>query len=195
MGGFMRQIILASGSPRRKQLLEGLGVNVKVVPSEIQEKLNPRLKGVSQAESLSRQKAEAVAGRYRDAIILAADTVVLLGDTILGKPKDIADAKRMLRKLSGRSHLVVTGYTIIDIVNRKSITESEVTKVFFKKLSKIEIDRYVKREKLMDKAGAYAIQGIGSIFIEKLEGDYFNVVGLPLFSVAKSFKRLGLGIL
>lgn len=191
----MRQIILASGSPRRKQLLEGLGLSIKVVPSEIVEKFNPRLKGVSQAESLSRQKAEAVARSYKNAIVLAADTLVLLGNEILGKPRDSIDAKRMLRKLSGGVHLVVTGYTIIDTANSKSITQSEVTKVTFKYLSKLEIDRYVKREKLSDKAGGYAIQGIGSIFIEKIEGDYFNIVGLPLFSVVKSLKKFGIVIL
>ena len=191
----MRQIILASASPRRKNLLERLELNVKVVPSRVEEKLNPRLKGVSQAESLSKQKAEAVAKHYKDSIVLAADTLVLLGESILGKPKDINDAKRMLRKLSGKKHIVVTGYTIIETSTRKSITKSEVTDVYFKELSKYEIDHYVKKENTLDKAGAYAIQGIGSIFIEKIEGDYFNVVGLPMFSVAKSLKRLGFEIL
>lgn len=190
----MRQIILASASPRRKKLLESIGILVKVVPSEIEEKLNPRLKAVSQAEVLSLQKAEAVSKKYTDSIILAADTLVFLDEVILGKPKTIDEAKRMLRKLSGKSHSVVTGYTIIDTANRRVVTESEVTKVFFKKLSKIEIDRYVKKEKVLDKAGAYAIQGIGSIFIEKIEGDYSNVVGLSLFSVARNLKRFGIEV-
>jgi septum formation protein len=191
----MKQIILASASPRRRKLLESIGLKVKVVPSGIDEKLNPRLKGVSQAEELSRQKADAVAKRYKDALVLAADTLVIVGDEKLGKPKDLLDAKRMLRKLSGVRHSVVTGYTLVDCSSRKIVTKSEETYVYFKKLTDNEIAKYTQKEKVMDKAGAYAIQGYGSILVEKIDGDYSNVVGLPISSVVKQLMRLGVVVL
>lgn len=185
----MKQITLASASPRRRELLEQIGLHVKVVPSKILEKLNPRLKPVGQAKALSLQKAEEVARKYTDAIIIGADTIVAINDEILGKPRDLREAKRMLRKLSGKTHTVITGFTIINTQKKKSITKAIETKVSMKSLSKKEINWYIKNEDLLDKAGAYAIQGKGSIFIEKIEGDYFNIVGLPLFSVAKELKK------
>ena len=191
----MKKLILASASPRRKQLLEMIGVSCKVVPSNIEEKLNPRLKPKSQAESLSLQKAEHVAQKYEDAFILAADTFISIHDEILGKPKDREDAKRMLRKLSGKTHSVFTGFSIIDTKRGKAISRSCETKVSMKKLTQREIDEYVKKEDLLDKSGSYAIQGIAAIFIEKIEGDFFNIVGLPVYTVAQELKRFGIKVL
>ncbi len=190
----MRRIILASESPRRKRLLKQLDIDFEVVPSEIEEKLNPRLKPKGQAELLSKEKAKAVAAKYNDAIIIAADTIIALEDEVLVKPQDGRDARRILKKLSGKVHTVITGFTILDTENQKKITKSVETKVFFKNLQEKEIRSYIEKENLLDKAGAYAIQGIGVVFVEKIEGDYFNVVGLPLFALARELKKFGITI-
>jgi septum formation protein len=191
----MKQLILASASPRRKRLLEQLGIVIKVVPSEIDEKLNPRLKPKSQAELLSLEKAQAVAKNYKDAVVLAADTLVFIDDEILGKPTNEDDAKRMLKKLSGKSHRVITGFTLIHTAAKKIITESVETVVTFRKLSEKEIKSYIKKEHTLDKAGAYAAQGVGSLLIEKIDGDFFNVVGLPISKVFPLLKKFGIEVL
>lgn len=191
----MRHIVLASSSPRRKELLTGLGIRFRVVPSNIDEKFNPRLKPPRQAEELSFQKATAVARKFPDSIIIAADTIVVLGNESLGKPQDVQEAKRMLQKQSAKMQTVVTGYTILDSKTGKYVTKSEQTKIYMRKVTDKEIDAYIKKEHTLDKAGAYAVQGIGSIFVEKIEGDYFNVVGLPLFSLARELKKFGVNVL
>jgi septum formation protein len=199
----MRKIILASASPRRKQLLKQLGLEFEVVPSDIEEVFNPRLKPRHQVEELALQKAQAVAGKFAsagsaqgdDAIVIGADTLVALGDEIIGKPKNTQDAKRMLKKLRGRQHSVMTGFVLIDTANKRTIVKSVETKVWFRKLSPQEISSYVEKEKPFDKAGAYAIQDLGILFVEKIEGDYFGAVGLPLFTLAKELKKFGVDIL
>jgi septum formation protein len=191
----MRKIILASISPRRKQLLKQLGLEFEVVPSDVEEVFNPRLKPRHQVEELALQKAQAIAGQFDDAIIIGADTIVALGDEIIGKPKDSNDAKRMLKKLRGRQHTVVTGFVLIDTANNRTLIKSVETKVWFRKLSPQEISVYVEKEKPFDKAGAYAIQDLGVLFVEKIEGDYFGAVGLPLFTLAKELKKLGVDVL
>lgn len=196
----MKTIVLASKSPRRKVLLKQLGLKFVVVPSLVDESLNARLKPKGQAEALSEKKAIAVLNKLREknerreVVILSADTIVAMDDEVLGKPKDEKEAKRMLRKLSGKKHSVVTGFTIIDTESKKSVVKSVETFVYFKKLSEREIGEYIRHEKLSDKAGAYAIQGIGAVFIEKIEGDFFNVVGLPLFEVANELRKFGITI-
>ncbi len=196
----MTQIILASKSPRRKSLLKQIGLNFIVFPSSVKETLNPRLKPRGQAENLSELKADAVYEVYKrknigDFIIIAADTIIAVGDEVLGKPKNIIDAKIMLKKLSGRKHQVITAFTVIDSKSNKKITKSEITNVYFRKIRDREINSYARSEKLSDKAGAYAIQGKASVFVEKIEGDYFNIVGLPLFALAKELHKFGLKIL
>ncbi len=191
----MKKIILASTSPRRKRLMKQLGIEFTIIPSKVIEKFNPRLKPRRQAEELSLQKAEAVAGNYPDAIIIGADTLVALEDEVLGKPKDEKEAKRMLKKLSGTTHKVITGITIIDSSSRKTITKSVETSVTFRTLYPPEIASYIQTDKPFDKAGSYAIQDKGALFIERIEGDYFGTVGLPLFLLAKELKKLGISIL
>lgn len=197
----MKLIVLASESARRKTLLKQLGLKFIIIPSLVEERLNPRLKPRGQAEALSLQKAEAAARKYREKknddspVIIAADTIVSIDDEVLGKPRDEKEAMQMLRKLEGKQHQVITGFTLIDIDSKKIITKSVETIVFFKKLSEREIREYVKREKVMDKAGAYAAQGIGAAFIEKIDGDYSNVVGLPLHAVALELRRVGVKVL
>ncbi len=197
----MKLLVLASISARRKTLLKQLGLQFIVVPSLVEERLNPRLKPRGQAEALSLQKAEAVEKKYREnknhdqCVIIAADTIVAFDDEVLNKPKGEKEAMQMLRRLSGKRHSVITGFSLIDIDSKKIITKSVETLVYFKKLGEREIREYVKREKVYDKAGAYAVQGIGATFIEKIEGDYFNIVGLPLYALALELRRFGVQVI
>jgi len=190
-----RKIILASASPRRKELLDKTGLKFRVVKSHYKEAINRRLSPRQVAVSLSIGKAKAVAKKYKDAIIIAADTFIVFKGKILGKPKTAAKAKEMLRKMSRKSHSVITGFTIIDTQKNKVMSQSAETKVYFKKLKPREIDFYVKSKESLDKAGAYAIQGLGTMLIKKVEGDYFNVVGLPIASLAENLKKFGINVL
>jgi septum formation protein len=191
----MKQIILASTSPRRKQLLEILGLDFTVVPSEVEEILDPQLNPRQQVEALSKQKAEAVAQKYSDAIIIGADTMVALGNEVLGKPKDPQDARRMLKLLRGKMHTIVTGFTLIDVKAQRTIVKSVETKVWFRKIEPAEIHAYIEKEKPFDRAGSYSIQDMGSLFVDKIEGDYYGAVGLPLYTLAKELKKLDVSVL
>lgn len=190
-----RQIILASSSLRRKELLQMIGLTCKIIAPQIDEKRNPRLKIRSQVEAISQKKAQAVAEQHPDAVIIAADTLVEIEGEILGKPTDRDDAVRMLHKLSGKTHSVCTGFTIIDTASKKQSTKSEETKVTMRKVTEHEIMQYIETDKPFDKAGGYAIQGIGAILFERIEGDYSNVVGLPITSVALELKRFKIDVL
>jgi septum formation protein len=191
----MKKLILASSSPRRKQLLEQIGLEFKIDASNIDEIVDPLLQPVEQVELFSKQKAEAIASKYTDALILAADSMVAINGEVLGKPKDKDDAKRMLKKLSGTQHSIVTGFTLIDTQTKQSITRSVETKVWFKKLSEEEIEAYITKAQPFDKAGSYGIQDLAAIFVEKIEGDYFGSVGLPLFALAEELKKFGVHVL
>lgn len=191
----MKKIILASSSPRRKELLESIGLKFSVKPSNIPETMNPRLGPRAQAEQLSRQKARAVGGRVKNSIIIAADSLIVFNKEIIGKPTSVQHAKRILKKFSGQTHTVITGFTILDTEKGKSMTKSVETKVTMRKVSQKEIEAYVKKEHVLDKAGAYAIQGVASIFFEKVDGDFFNVVGLPVQSLFQELKKFGVKVL
>jgi septum formation protein len=184
-------IILASASPRRAELLRSAAIPFTVDVADIAEDLKAGEKPVEHAERLAREKAEVVANRNPGKIVLGADTIVLVDDQILGKPRDPADAKRMLRLLSGRAHQVITGVAIVFLESdyRKLETRSEKTKVFFDKLTSADIEAYIATREPMDKAGAYAIQGIASRWITKIEGDYANVVGLPVALVWEMLQK------
>jgi septum formation protein len=200
-----RKIILASGSPRRKELLEKIGLAFTVEASNFPEEIQPSVQvngeqGIfmqpeALVKSISIGKAAAVAKKYRDAIIIAADTVGIIKDRIIGKPHTAEEAKKMLQSLSGKSHLVITAFTILDSSTNKMVTRMIETRVYFKILSQDEIENYVKTGEPLDKAGAYAIQGLGAVFIEKIEGDYYNVMGLPLYALSESLKDFGVRIL
>lgn len=186
-------IVLASGSPRRKELLETLGLDFAVVPAKGEE-IAPRGAGPAETvEALSRAKAEEVAKDFPNALIIAADTVVWAGGRILGKPKDETDAKAMLHLLSDNTHEVYTGVTAM--YGDRTVVGSECTKVFFRKLSEDEIDRYVQTGEPMDKAGAYGIQGLASMFVVGLDGDYYNVMGLPICTLTVLLRRFGVKLL
>jgi septum formation protein len=171
-------IILASSSPRRREFLKQLGVPFKIVVPRIEEQPEKGEEPGHFAWRLAVDKANDVASRVPGRIIIAADTIVVLGKTILGKPKDAADAQRMLKMLSGREHEVITGVCVMQGKKKRSFVTS--TDVEFKKLTKQEIDFYIASGEPMDKAGAYAIQGLGSFLVREIRGSYTNVVGLPV---------------
>ena len=176
----VQPLVLASQSPRRKELLEVLGVPFSIVVPLTDE--SPRV-GESPEDyvvRVARDKARDVASRVNKSIVLSADTVVTLDGEILGKPSDRADAIRMLTRLSGREHQVFTGVCVINQLNDGMREGLEKTAVSFRKLSAGEIEDYIERENVMDKAGAYAIQGFASVFIPRISGSYSNVMGLPL---------------
>ncbi len=188
------RLILASGSPRRRELLERMGLAFTVQAADVDETLSPGLTAREQVERLSRLKAQAVAETLtEDAVILSADTVVVLDGRLLGKPRDPADAERMLTALSGRSHRVLTGVTVWTSAGMR--TQCEETEVYFRALDREEIQAYVATGEPMDKAGAYGIQGYGALFVEKLVGDYYNVVGLPVCAAALMLRRAGVPML
>jgi len=191
----MKKIVLASASPRRKELLERIGLKFEVEPSNHEENVNPGLEPHELAKSLSLEKAKLVVENHRDALVIAADTFIVLDGEILGKPITEDEARRMLETISGKQHSVITGFTIIDTASGKVLSRSEETKVFIRELTSKEIDSYVRSKEPLDKAGAYAIQGLGSVIVKKIEGDYFNVIGLPLSVVTESLKEFGVYIL
>ena len=190
----MRKIILASTSPRRKALLGLLGIPFTVESSNYKENMKLRLAPVALVKTLSQGKAEAVAKCHKDAIVIAADTIVVLKNKSLGKPKDARDAKRTLKMLSGKTNTVLTGYTVIDTKKKKRISGVVATKVHFRKMTEEEINWYVKTKEPLDKGGSYAIQGRGGLFISKIVGNYSNVVGLPLLAIQKALGKFGVRI-
>lgn len=178
----MHRIILASQSPRRRQLMEMAEFEFDVVVTDTDETNPPGMPGEEVPEFLAKKKADAVSHLVHEAIVIAADTVVLLDHHILGKPTNEDDARDILGKLSGRMHKVVTGVCIRNAVKEHSF--SVTTEVYFRPLTETQIDHYVTHYKPYDKAGAYAIQEwIGVIGIEKINGDYYNVMGLPIGDV------------
>jgi nucleoside triphosphate pyrophosphatase len=185
-------IVLASASPRRAELLASAGIAFKVVPGDLDETPLPGEDPVAHVLRLAEGKAREVASRADGRFFIGADTIVLCDREIMGKPRDAEDAKRMLRKLSGRTHQVITGYAVIDRKTDRSISETVSTDVVFKKLADEEIDAYVSTGCPMDKAGAYAIQGGAAYMVERIDGSYTNVVGLPLCEVVESLRGLGL---
>jgi septum formation protein len=191
----MKKIILASASPRRKEILGITGLKFTVCASDYEEDLDLSLRPRQLARFLSRKKAEAVSGNYRNALIIAADTFIVFKNRLLGKPHTDKEAEKMLRMLNGRSHSVITGFTIIDTGIGRKLSRSVETKVYFKRLSSEEIHAYIRSKEPLDKAGAYAIQGLGAVFIEKIEGDFFNVVGLPLCALTDALRQFGVNVL
>ena len=189
------KIILASSSPRRIELLKSLGLKFKVIPADIEEKFDRNLSPVQIACKLAEEKAEVIKQKIKDssAIIIAGDTIVVLGKKILGKPRTKKEAEQMLSLLSGKTHIVVTGLCVIQ--GKKKVVSHVSTKVRFHKSNKSIIRGYVNSGEPMDKAGAYAIQGKGVILVEKIQGDYFNVIGLPLLKLSEMLQEFGIKVL
>lgn len=170
-------LILASASPRRQELLRIFGCPFTVRAADIDETMDPDKAPFDEVARVSRQKAKAIAAGQDD-VIIAADTIVVCCGKVLGKPRDAEDARRMLSLLSGRDHQVMTGCTVMR--GSRAVTFTEVTDLHFRPLLPQEIRRYILTGEPMDKAGAYGIQGGGALFCQRMEGDYYNVMGLPL---------------
>ncbi len=180
----MNTIVLASSSPRRIELLSRYNIDPIIMKAKIEEKILPGEAPEQVAMALAFEKANQVAkGLDGDRIVIGADTIVACEDQILGKPKDKEEAKGMLQFLSDREHNVITGISIIKPQSNMRIIDFEKTIVKFRKLSHKKIESYIKTEEYIDKAGAYGIQGLGGVLIERIDGCYFNVVGLPLYKL------------
>jgi len=185
----VHSIILASSSPRRRDLLKLVGLAHTVRPADIDELPLPGELPEGHAERLAREKAEAVATLNRDDLVIAADTIVVLDDEILGKPRDEADARKTLSRLSGRTHTVVTGMACS--LGGRTVSGVENVSVTFRYLTEAEIEAYVATGEPMDKAGAYGIQGYGATIVRRIDGDYFAVMGLSLVRLVSLMRELG----
>ncbi|HEY6873112.1 MAG TPA: Maf family nucleotide pyrophosphatase [Geobacteraceae bacterium] len=185
------RIILASASPRRVELLASAGVEFEVVAGDAPEELLPGELPEDHVLRLAREKALNVAGKAEGRFFIGADTVVVCDGEIMGKPRDAADAARMLRKLSGVAHAVITGFAVYDRERGDAVAEAVTTKVCFKQLREEEIDAYIATGCPFDKAGAYAIQGGAAHMVQRIDGSYTNVVGLPLCEVVEALRRIG----
>lgn len=191
----MREFILASSSPRRIEILKALHMDFEIIPSNYEEVII-QMAPQELVIEFARNKAIDVAKRTAcNKIIIAADTIVFKDNEILGKPKNREDAYRMLKKLSGSSHSVMTGICLIDNDSNSIFVDYEETLVYFKELSEEDIKYYIESKEPLDKAGAYGIQGLGSIFVKKIDGCYFNVVGLPVFKLNNLLGKMGVNLL
>ncbi len=185
-------LILASGSPRRAEILRAVGWPFEACAADVDETLRGGERAEDYVRRLAREKAGAVAASRLFGLVLGADTIVVVGDEILGKPRDDGDARRMLRALSGRRHEVLTGVALVRAESGRAVVGMERTRVRFAEMSDEEIDWHVSTGEPLDKAGAYAVQGRAALFIETIEGDYWNVVGLPVrlvYELARKFEE------
>ncbi|HEX8163257.1 MAG TPA: Maf family protein [Pyrinomonadaceae bacterium] len=190
-GGGLPRLVLASASPRRAEILRAVGWEFEVAPANIDESLRRGETPVAYVERLAREKAGRAAGARLFGLALGADTVVVVDGEILGKPRDAAEARRMLASLRGRWHEVLTGVALVRAEDSREVSAHERTRVRFAEMSDEEIDWYVATGEPSDKAGAYAVQGRAALFVERIEGDYWNVVGLPVrlvYQLAGSFR-------
>ncbi|MBY0089124.1 nucleoside triphosphate pyrophosphatase [Brevibacillus brevis] len=188
-------LILASSSPRRRELLQTLGLSFTVITSDVDETIAEHLSASEVVEELSLRKAKEVASRLTEGVVLGSDTVVVLDDQILGKPVDEMDAYRMLSMLQGQEHTVYSGVALIDVETGRAEVSHSLTHVRIRALTEQEIKSYIATGEPMDKAGSYAIQGIGATLVEGITGDYFTVVGLPLGLTSTLLTRFGMPIL
>lgn len=182
-------MVLASASPRRRELLALAGIPHIVAPADIDESVHPGEAPRVHAERLAREKAAVIAARFSEALIVAADTVVVLDGDIIGKPAGVHDAERTLARLQGRTHTVVTGMALV--LNGETVSGVEDVAVTFSSLTAADISEYVATGEPMDKAGSYAIQGYGATIVRQIDGDYFAVMGLSLVRLVDFMKQLG----
>lgn len=182
------KIILASASPRRQEILTKANIQYELIPSRVEEVFNHTLSVEDAVMDLAYQKAKWVFDNNQDDLVIGADTIVVVDNEVLGKPKDYQDAFRMLNKLQNNKHDVITGVALIK--KDKTIKFYEKTKVFFKPMSHVDIDKYIEEENVYDKAGSYAIQGEAMRYIDYIEGDYYNVIGLPIDHLLTELKKI-----
>lgn len=186
-------MILASKSPRRKEILESIGFNLNIKSEEIDE-VSSKDEVIDKIKDIAFQKVEAVAKKFPNEYVVGADTIVELDGKIIGKPKNEKEAFQILKSLSGKSHNVVTAYSFININKGIEIVDYSITKVYFKELSEELIKWYIESKEPMDKAGAYGIQDKGAIFVEKIEGDFFTVMGFPIEKFMSKLSEIGISI-
>jgi septum formation protein len=190
-GALTEKLVLASASPRRAEILRAVGWPFETRAANVDETRAPEEDAVAYVQRLARAKAEAVADRCESGLVVGADTVVVIGSEILGQPRDVEDARRMLRLLSGTWHEVLTGVALVRAgEGNRRVVDHESTRVRFGQLSDMEINWYLGTGEPMGKAGAYAVQGSAALFIEEIQGDYFNVVGLPVRLLYKLAREL-----
>lgn len=190
----MKRIVLASASPRRREMLKQLGLEFDVVIKPVAETIEDKTAPAEAVSMLAWRKAREVAGTLGEGIVIGADTVVVHRDKILGKPASPSEALAVLRTLSGSAHLVVTGLCVMDAATGKTVKDTQTTRVFFRRLADDEIRAYVESGEPMDKAGSYGIQGLGAVLVDRIDGCYFNVVGLPLTRLSLALREFGINI-
>ncbi|MBA4496152.1 Maf family protein [Paenactinomyces guangxiensis] len=191
------ELVLASGSPRRQELLSQLGLSFRIQTSQADETVEQNLSPATFVEQLALKKAKAVARSCQSALVIGADTVVVLDDEILGKPGDQTVVKRMLTRLQGREHQVYTGIALVQVHDEKvvrELTDHKRTTVWMRRLTPEKIEWYAGTGEPLDKAGAYGIQGFGACFVEKIEGCYFNVVGLSISLLDEMMEKIGFSL-
>ena len=193
MTNALPKLYLASKSPRRHEILHGLHIPFEYIESPYEEKISDVENLIPEEKSakLASLKAMYAASSLTSGLVIGADTIVVDGNEILGKPKDRNDAKRMLKELSGKEHRVISGIALVDVSNNKIYSHSEITYVYFRNLSEKDIETYLNTDEPYDKAGAYGIQGHAGLFVEKIEGCYFNVVGFPVVAFNNIMKEAG----
>lgn len=182
-------IILASASPRRKEILENTNTKFEIIKSEIDEVILDNELPSQVVMRLAFEKSIDIALKHPDSLVIGADTVVVLNNNILGKPKDSSDAFNMIKQLSGKTHQVITGISLINLNANQKIIDYVVSNVKFKNLSEEDIKDYIQTNESLDKAGAYGIQGFGAMLVEEIQGDYFNIVGLPISRLSDLLKK------
>lgn len=181
-------IVLASASPRRREILENTNIKFDIISSSIDELV---LEGESPCHMVMRlafEKGIDIASKRKSDLVISADTIVVLDNKVLGKPKDEDEARNMITSLSGKTHQVITGISLINLENNKKIIDYVISNVKFKNLSENDINDYIKTKESLDKAGAYGIQGYGALLVEEIQGDYFNIVGLPVSKLSDLLK-------
>jgi len=189
-----QKIIFASTSSRRKEIATAMGLEFEMIPSGYEEDMSLDLPPEELVKTLSYGKAKDVADKLSEGIVVGIDTIVCIDNKKLGKPKNKEEAFEMLRRLSGKFNYVYSGVCLINCKTGKIIKDFELTKVKFRKISDLEIEKYVATGEPMDKAGAYGIQGLAGIFVEKIDGCYFNVMGLPVHNLYKNLKKMGVDV-
>ncbi len=189
------KLVLASSSPRREELLKRLDLNFTIVPSKINENELSGLSPEILVQEIARAKAEEVAELVEDTVIIAADTVVVKDEKIIGKPKDKDDARKMLEYLQGKTHKVYSGIAVLSTTSGKTLVDVDYTDVYIRSMDEREINEYIATGEPLDKAGSYGIQGFGGIFIEKINGSYFTVMGLPIHKLALMLKKFNINII
>ncbi len=189
------KLVLASASPRREEILSQLNLKFTIVPAKIDEEKFSNSDPVELVKTLAEEKARSVSRLVEDAIIIAADTVVVHNDQILGKPAGKLEAKKMLKRLSADQHQVITGVAVLNSNSGESHVDYNITEVKMTALSEQELNNYVETGEPLDKAGSYAIQGLGGLFVKEIKGSYYSVMGLPIHQLAKLLDKFNYGIL